>query len=387
MRLEVMIGSSDPVIYPIKGSKVIIGSGEACDIVLPANSISRKHLIVTVENDNYFVSDQGSTNGSYINEERLIPGRKVEFTSFFPVRLGDEVLISLISDGDDTFDHPRLDISSPKIQLKSDHEATSVISLKQLKEVKTEKLIKRREEKRKKLVKKAPVKPVKKKTKIQPVTLVAYAIVALAAYYNFVVMKPEISEGEPPVEAVVTPPPVPKPVPPPSKLVDEEDLAPIESLQTLYQNIKCVTDVEKYLCQIFTKEPDDYWGVTQVGTMLYVMLDARPYIEEALKLVTYPENTEENLTPALEKHTKDVTALYFLMNAVPELDETILKDMKITFVFYKMEEVGPKLYSAVAIKPEALKEFKSKMKPQYLNSVRTPDSQIMTFSHKYYRVY
>lgn len=382
-----MIGSSDPVIYPIKGSKVIIGSGETCDIVLPANSISRKHLIVTVENDNYFVSDQGSTNGSYINEERLIPGRRVEFTSFFPVRLGDEVLISLISDGEDTFDNPRLDISSPKIQIKSDHEATSVISLKQLKEVKTEKLIKRREEKRKKLVKKAPARPVKKKSKVQPVTLVAYAIVAFAAYYNFVVMRPEVNEGEAPAAAVVAPKPVPKALPPPSKLVDEEDLAPVESLQTLYQNIKCVTDVEKYLCQIFTKEPDDYWGVTQVGTMLYVMLDATPYIEEAMKLITYPESTDDKLTPVLEKHTRDVAALYFLMNAVPELDETILKDMKITFVFYKIEEDGPKFYSAVAIKPTAFKEFKSQMKPQYLNSVRTPESQIMTFSHKYYRVY
>lgn len=393
MRLEVMIGNSDPLIYPIKSSRVVIGSAETSDIVLPSNGISRKHLIVAVENDQYFVIDQGSTNGSYLNEERLVPGRRVEFTSFFPVRLGEDVLISLISDDEDIDSFSEISkpsIPLPQAQARSDHDATSVISLKQLKEVKTEKLIKRREEKRKTVKKKAAVKqPVKKKkSKLDMVSLVAIALVALAAYYNFFVMVPD-EVAEAPVEVAVRP--NPKPAPPkaePSKLIAPSDLTSIEDLKSLYKTIKCVTDVEQYLCQIFTPVTGQFWGVSQIGTMSHVMLDVSPYVEEARKLITYPEPMDENLRPHYEKHTKEVIALYFLMTAVPEtLDEEKLKDIKLTFSFYNVGQVEPEFYFALAIRPEALKEFKSKMEPKYLDAVRNPDNDIMNFARKHYTVY
>src|SRR5665647_2055045 len=97
MRIEILLGSDDPIIYPLNKPKLIIGSDPACDIVIPGVSVSRKHLVIETERDTFYAIDQGSSNGSYLNEERLVPGRKVEFTSFFPIRLGDNILITLLS--------------------------------------------------------------------------------------------------------------------------------------------------------------------------------------------------------------------------------------------------------------------------------------------------
>ena len=98
MRLEVLVVNGDVQVFPLNRPKIIIGSGESSDIVLKTEGVSRKHVFVLVEDDQYYVVDQGSTNGTFINEERLQPGKKVEFTSFFPVRLGENVLLTLLSD-------------------------------------------------------------------------------------------------------------------------------------------------------------------------------------------------------------------------------------------------------------------------------------------------
>lgn len=394
MRLEIMIGNSDPLIYPIKGGRTVIGSAETSDIVLPAGGISRKHLVVAVENEQYFVIDQGSTNGSYINEERLIPGRRVEFTSFFPVRLGDDVLISLVSDDEDEYQEtsPSSESSAPKNLPKTDHEATSVISLKQLKEVKTEKLIKRREEKRKKVVKKkAPSRPVvkKKKMKINSVVVMAVLLLAGAAYYNFFVLNPTADES---LEATPTPPPARVPTRPkveaPSHLIAEVDLPNVEDLKSLFQTIKCVTDVEKYLCEVFTGSEHQYWGVSQVGTMAHIMMDVQPLLDEARKLISFPEQMDESQKLQFDKLTKEVLAVYFFMKVVPDaLNLELLKDLKLNFVFYQMGDSGPEYFSAVAVTPAALMEFKSHMKPHFLDTLRTPENDIVVFGRKYYRVY
>jgi pSer/pThr/pTyr-binding forkhead associated (FHA) protein len=68
MRIEILVdGSEEPQIYPINKQKLVLGSGETCDVIIPSEQISRKHLIIAAEGDSYFVIDQGSTNGSFIN--------------------------------------------------------------------------------------------------------------------------------------------------------------------------------------------------------------------------------------------------------------------------------------------------------------------------------
>jgi hypothetical protein len=101
MKLEITIEGQETIIHKLTKAKSLLGSGAESDIVVQAEGISRKHLVVIVDGDQFFVVDQGSTNGSFINEERLVPGTKASFTSFFPVRLGFHVSLSLLSDDEE----------------------------------------------------------------------------------------------------------------------------------------------------------------------------------------------------------------------------------------------------------------------------------------------
>ncbi|OZG75368.1 phosphopeptide-binding protein [Hahella sp. CCB-MM4] len=60
--------------YPIKES-VIIGRDEQCDITVPVSHLSRQHAQLTVAGSYLLIKDLGSTNGTYLNGERITQGR------------------------------------------------------------------------------------------------------------------------------------------------------------------------------------------------------------------------------------------------------------------------------------------------------------------------
>ena len=51
--------------------RVVIGRGAGCDVRLPDPSVSQHHATIRLENGHYAVVDEGSTNGTYVNGERL----------------------------------------------------------------------------------------------------------------------------------------------------------------------------------------------------------------------------------------------------------------------------------------------------------------------------
>ncbi len=66
----------------------IIGRLPACDIVLPYPQVSGRHSSVMRSPDgSLLVSDLGSTNGTYVNGQRLVPGTQV------PVRPGTKIFV------------------------------------------------------------------------------------------------------------------------------------------------------------------------------------------------------------------------------------------------------------------------------------------------------
>ena len=50
---------------------LLIGRGDDCDIRLSDHSVSRKHALIEPSTDGYFVSDQHSTNGTFVNDKQL----------------------------------------------------------------------------------------------------------------------------------------------------------------------------------------------------------------------------------------------------------------------------------------------------------------------------
>lgn len=69
--LEIGEGELPPGIFIIDSSSVTIGRTAPADVVLPHRSISREHCIVGLANDELLVTDLSSTNGTYIDDERV----------------------------------------------------------------------------------------------------------------------------------------------------------------------------------------------------------------------------------------------------------------------------------------------------------------------------
>lgn len=381
MRLEVLVGSEAPSVYPINSSKVLIGSGENCDIILSADGVSRKHLVVVVEDDNYFVMDQGSTNGTYINEERLVPGRKVEFTSFFPVRLGDNVLISLLSDEEN------LNYSTP-VANEPKEEPTKVIKLNELKKVKTENLIIERNKKRE-ILKKAsktevrsapPTKP--KDYKLVFIGLFCIAIVGVAAYFNIYVMKPKVVEQPAVVEVPKKPEKV---VPADPNLIPKDELPTREAFLETRANYKCSIDTELYLCGLIPGAKGENMGATQTGLSINVFIDGTPYYEEAKKYIDNPLQNEESIK-AYNELLRQTVAYIYLMKHLPVLDAVFLADMKIFIGFMKTVDGKETLDMIIGFRPDVVNREKAGLKEEQLMYIRTSGAAVLETPKKFYTI-
>ena len=73
-----------------KDDAVIGKKQELVDLVIPFNKmISRKHCRVTNMNGIYYINDEGSANGTFVNGIRLNPGQKIQMNRGDVIRLAD----------------------------------------------------------------------------------------------------------------------------------------------------------------------------------------------------------------------------------------------------------------------------------------------------------
>jgi hypothetical protein len=76
---------------------VCIGRDAACDLPLPGESrISRRHATVFYRNRSWFLTDNGSTNGTALNGRQLAPGEEAKLTAGDEIVLAKEVTIRLL---------------------------------------------------------------------------------------------------------------------------------------------------------------------------------------------------------------------------------------------------------------------------------------------------
>lgn len=391
MRIEILVGSEDPIILPLKSSKFTIGSGDTCDFKLEASGISRKHLVISSEGDQFFVIDQGSTNGTFINEERLVPGKKTEFTSFFPVRLGDNVLVSLLSDEEDmdySIPTPR-EKTSPNLNVKAErNDSTTVIKLNDLKKASTEKLVLERNQKRDiRKAKKTPPKPEKKKS-IGLVPLICILLIAVAGYYNFFSKSDENSkETVNVVGKVVELEKVeqkPKEV---SDAIPLDDLPKHQAYSNLLNDIKCATDLEKYLCNTIPGANQGQWGVGQTGLTFKAVVDGAYYLHEARQFIIPPKEVTPESTAAYERLVNKTAAYIFFMRKLPMLDEAVLGENKIAVGFFDVKGSEPILKFAVGFYPKIFNREKANFKESHLFLIKNNGEVALKDFESHFTIY
>ncbi|HEY5311275.1 MAG TPA: FHA domain-containing protein, partial [Pirellulales bacterium] len=72
--LEVVRGSNPGQQFPLESERAVLGRHPECDIVLDQGAVSRQHAQILQLNDQFFVEDLKSRNGTFVNGE-LIRGR------------------------------------------------------------------------------------------------------------------------------------------------------------------------------------------------------------------------------------------------------------------------------------------------------------------------
>ncbi len=68
--IAVIKGARAGYIYHLEKPYVLIGRGKV-DLIIPDKEVSRKHIAVEVRNDKIFLRDLGSTNGTFINNDKV----------------------------------------------------------------------------------------------------------------------------------------------------------------------------------------------------------------------------------------------------------------------------------------------------------------------------
>jgi diguanylate cyclase (GGDEF)-like protein len=82
--------------WELQDGPMLIGRDSNCSLVLPDDSISRRHATIEPHEGGHLISDLGSTNGTYVNEQRLFSARRLQAGD--RVRFGNQIFKYLSAD-------------------------------------------------------------------------------------------------------------------------------------------------------------------------------------------------------------------------------------------------------------------------------------------------
>ena len=94
--IVIVNGESPGRVVPISKPKVVIGRAD-CDIVLKDPELSRQHALIAVNGTNARLEDLGSTNGTFVDDERV---QTAELTDRSEFRIGSHELVFVVRDED-----------------------------------------------------------------------------------------------------------------------------------------------------------------------------------------------------------------------------------------------------------------------------------------------
>ncbi len=84
-------GPNTGKIYPLEAPEIIIGRDASNIIAINDSEVSRKHAKLTLQNSAYIIQDLGSTNGTFINGQRLSNAQELKPGD--SVTLGENIVL------------------------------------------------------------------------------------------------------------------------------------------------------------------------------------------------------------------------------------------------------------------------------------------------------
>jgi len=88
--LYIISGPRSGYKYEIKKPNIIVGRGSQTDLIIPDLEVSRQHCSLEINEDKVILRDLNSTNGTYIDEEKI---DFVELEDRTEIKLGKSTLL------------------------------------------------------------------------------------------------------------------------------------------------------------------------------------------------------------------------------------------------------------------------------------------------------
>ena len=73
-------------------SKIIIGRSRSCDVVLNDALVSREHAVIQKIKDAYFIQDLNSTNGTFVNRQKVPDGQYIRLEKADSIKIGKNTI-------------------------------------------------------------------------------------------------------------------------------------------------------------------------------------------------------------------------------------------------------------------------------------------------------
>lgn len=111
-RLAAVSGKLKGAIFPIEENDIVIGRETAANLCIADASVSRRHSRIQREDQEFFISDLDSLNGTFVND---VPVRRRALQHGDRVRIGDSQFLFLLHDGDVSSKSSKVRIDDSKI--------------------------------------------------------------------------------------------------------------------------------------------------------------------------------------------------------------------------------------------------------------------------------
>ncbi len=121
MVVMVKLITGEDLTFKVDKDSCVIGRSGSCDIVIPHESISRKHCQIDYRDGDFFVTDLGSINGVTIDGQKITPNKPVKFQPFFALAFGavSSMIVDLPEERTSVQVNPLLATSLPKEKPRS----------------------------------------------------------------------------------------------------------------------------------------------------------------------------------------------------------------------------------------------------------------------------
>ncbi|MCK5673937.1 MAG: FHA domain-containing protein [Spirochaetales bacterium] len=72
--------------------KISIGRDRSCNVVFNDALVSREHAVIQKIKDSYFIKDLGSTNGTFVNKQKVPNGQYIKLKKADSIKIGKNTI-------------------------------------------------------------------------------------------------------------------------------------------------------------------------------------------------------------------------------------------------------------------------------------------------------